>query len=69
MTDSTITMSKTRFSTIKDLMETYRLLADGYCREHPSYRAIYAPRANCPDCDRMWAARERIKELTGVASS
>ena len=55
-------------SKVKELMEQYRLLADGYCREHRSYRAIYAPRVACPDCERMWEAREKIKELTNVST-
>lgn len=33
------------------------------CGKHPTYKAIRPPRANCTECQIIWQAVERIRQL------
>ena len=39
-----------------------QILADG-CKQHPSYRAIRAPKGGCATCDRMHDARLELNDF------
>lgn len=38
-------------------------MVENWCRNHPAYHAMHAPKTDCPECKRLWQHRLKLNQI------